>query len=95
MTKTRNSITITLNGSAQRYYAYMYEDIKDVVKKSYIDNEGIIPVITDAHVIRRIINEYFYLKYGKDEMRKVRNEYNKELFGELEQQSKELKQRYA
>ena len=95
MTKTRNSITVTLNGSAKHYYAHMREDIKAVVKKSYIDNEGVIPLITDAHIIRRIINEYFYLKYSKDEVRKLRNEYHEKSFGELEQQIKDLKQRYA
>ncbi len=91
----RNSITVTLNGPAQLYYANMFDDVKASVRKSAREADGIIPVITDAHIIRHIIADYFLMKYGQDERKKIRNIFFSKDIEEIEQNQKIMDARYA
>ncbi len=94
MTK-RKSITITLKGPASLYYANMADDVKTAVKSSIQQADNYMPVLTDAHVIRYIIADYFFLKYGQEERKKIRKVFHAEEFAELEQQQELLKNKYA
>lgn len=90
----RNSISITLKGPSQVYYAHMFNDTKLAVKLSITDNAGVMPVITDAHILRYIIGDYFILKYGHEERKKLRSVFFAKDFEDIEQNQKMMDIKY-
>lgn len=90
----RKSITITIKGAAQLYYSHMFDDIKEAIKRSNRESGDVMPVITDAHIIRHIIADYFFLKYGKEGRKKIRNIFFAKDLEEIEQNQKMMDARY-
>ena len=80
--KRPNMISYEPKGISKLYLdkisADLYAEIKANVK------EGVHVIPTKTAMLNRLISKYFVLQYGKEEQRKVRNVFFKDVFDDIE-----------